>query len=168
MKRNVLLYSLLGLFAAAIVVLDRWTKQLTLAADKAGKLPSDSILGIFHITHTENTGGAWSLFEGQLWLFVLVMVLFVAVLAVLLWKKIVEKPSELVCLAAIFGGGIGNMIDRLSTGSVTDMICLDFISFPIFNVADCFITCGCFALVAIVLLGDRKKSTHADSKQEED
>ncbi len=158
MKRNALLYSFLGLFAAAIVVLDRWTKQLTIAADKAGELPSDSIWGIFHITHTENTGGAWSLFEGQLWLFILVMVLFVVVLAVLLWKKIVEKPSELVCLAAIFGGGIGNMIDRLSTGSVTDMICLDFINFPIFNVADCFITCGCFALIVVVLLGDRKKA----------
>lgn len=167
MKRKALLYSLLALFVAAIVALDRWTKQLTLAADEAGDLPTDSFFSLFHLTHAENTGGAWSLFEGQMWLFVLVMVLFVAILVVLIWKKIVEKPAELVCLAAILGGGIGNLIDRLTVGSVTDMICFDFVDFPVFNVADMFITCGCAALIVVVLLSDSKKSAHADRAQEE-
>ena len=45
-------YVLLAVIAAAIVGLDQWTKALTLAADRAGSLPSESILGIFHITHT--------------------------------------------------------------------------------------------------------------------
>ena len=136
MKRKPVFYTLLVLFAVAIVALDQWTKRLILAADAAGKLPGKSILGIFHLMHTENTGGAWSLFEGQLWLFVLVMVLF---------------------LAALLGGGIGNMIDRLTTGSVTDMICFDFVSFPVFNVADMFITVGCAALILFVLVADGKK-----------
>lgn len=167
MKRKTLLYPVLGLFVAAIIALDRWTKQLIRAADEAGKLPTESFFGIFHLTHAENTGGAWSLFEGQLWLFILVMVLFVAILAVLIWKKIVEKPAELTCLAAILGGGLGNMIDRLAYGSVTDMICFDFVDFPVFNVADMFITCACAALIVVVLLDDRKKSAKATPDAEE-
>lgn len=166
MKRKTIFYSLLVLFAAGIVALDQWTKRLILAADGAGKLPSRSFLGIFHLTHTENTGGAWSLFEGQLWLFVLVMVLFVAVLAVLIWKKVVTRPSELVCLTAILGGGIGNMIDRLTTGSVTDMICFDFVNFPVFNVADIFITVGCAALIVSVFITERRVKPSEDASDE--
>ena len=52
------------------------------------------------------------------------------------------------CVAAIYGGGLGNMIDRLRYGYVVDMIETQFMDFPIFNVADCFITCGCIALMA--------------------
>ena len=150
-------YLFLVLLAGGIVALDQWTKALTVAADKAGSLPTDSFLGIFHITHTQNTGGAWGMLAGQMWLFVLVMVLFLALLAVMIWKKWVTKKFEWVCLAAIAGGGIGNMIDRLWHGYVTDMICFDFINFPVFNVADCFITCGCFALMIYVIFFDREK-----------
>ena len=59
-------------------------------------------------------------------------------------------------------GGIGNLIDRLANGRVTDMICLDFVNFPVFNVADCFITVGCFALIVYVIFLDRTE----DKKRE--
>jgi signal peptidase II len=48
----------------------------------------------------------------------------------------------------LFAGGFGNMIDRLLLGYVVDMIATEFINFPVFNVADCFITCGCILLMA--------------------
>ena len=51
-------------------------------------------------------------------------------------------------IAAIYAGGLGNMIDRLRLGYVVDMIETQFMDFPVFNVADCFITCGCIALFA--------------------
>ena len=50
-------------------------------------------------------------------------------------------------IAAIYGGGLGNVIDRVRLGYVVDMIEVDFIDFPVFNVADCFITCGAIALI---------------------
>lgn len=150
-------YALMAVFAAAIVGLDQWTKALTRAAFAAGELPSESILGIFHITYAENTGAAWSILQGQTWVFLLVFALFLAVFVLILWKKWLSSKAELLCLAAILGGGIGNVIDRLCFGFVTDMIALDFINFPIFNVADCFITCGCFAMIFFVLLGGRKR-----------
>ena len=51
------------------------------------------------------------------------------------------------CIAAIYGGGLANMIDRLRMGYVVDMIETLFVDFPVFNVADCFITCGCVLLM---------------------
>ena len=155
-------YVFLAVIAAAIVGLDQWTKALTLAADRASSLPSESILGIFHITHTENDGAIWGILGGQTWLFILIMVLFLAVLGVMIWRKWLTKKFEWVCLAAIAGGGIGNMIDRLVSGSVTDMIKFDFVEFPVFNVADCFITVGCIALLVYILFFDREKKHEAD------
>ena len=155
-------YVLLAVIAAAIVGLDQWTKALTLAADRAGSLPSESILGIFHITHTENDGAIWGILGGQTWLFILIMVLFLAVLGVMIWRKWLTKKFEWLCLAFIAGGGIGNMIDRLVSGSVTDMIKFDFVEFPVFNVADCFITVGCIALLVYILFFDREKKHEAD------
>ena len=155
-------YVLLAVIAAAIVGLDQWTKTLTLAADRAGSLPSESILGIFHITHTENDGAIWGILGGQTWLFILIMVLFLAVLGVMIWRKWLTKKFEWLCLAFIAGGGIGNMIDRLISGSVTDMIKFDFVEFPVFNVADCFITVGCAALLIYILFFDRGKKHEAD------
>lgn len=155
-------YGLMAAFAALIVGLDQLTKWLVI---KNVPLHSDlgSVLGIFHITHTKNTGAAWGMLEGQTWLFVLVMVLFVALIALIIWRKWVTKKFELVCLASILGGGLGNMIDRVfRNGIVTDMIEFDFVQFPVFNVADCFITLGCFALLIYVLFVDRpgkEKST---------
>lgn len=161
MKRKTTFYLALAAFAAAIVALDQWTKWLV-RRDLPLYASKDSILGIFHITHVENTGGAWSMFSGQLWLFIGVMALFVALIVVLIWKQWLKKPFEWWCLAAILGGGIGNLIDRLANGRVTDMICLDFVNFPVFNVADCFITVGCFALIVYVIFLDRTE----DKKRE--
>ena len=149
-------YAILAMIAAAIVGLDQWTKALTVANvpmhEKLG-----SVLGIFHITHTENSGAIWGILQGQTWLFVIIMVLFLAVLGVMIWRKWLTKKFELICLAMIAGGGIGNMIDRLASGKVTDMIEFDFVSFPVFNVADCFITVGCAALLIYIIFFDREK-----------
>ena len=161
-------YLLLVLLAGGIVALDQWTKALAIAADAAGSLPSKSILGIFHISLLPggNKGGMWGLFEGQTWLFILVMVAFLALLVVMVWKKWVTKKFEWVCLAAIAGGGIGNMIDRIFRGYVVDMFDLLFMSYPIFNLADCFVVVGAI-LGAVYYLWlyekyDKKEKPHAD------
>lgn len=166
MKRKTIFYLALAAFAAAIVALDQWTKWLV-RRDLPLYASKDSILGIFHITHVENTGGAWSMFSGQLWLFIGVMALFVALIVVLIWKQWLKKPFEWWCLAAILGGGIGNLIDRLANGRVTDMICLDFVNFPVFNVADCFITVGCFALIVYVIFLDRTEDKKRENTSSE-
>ena len=153
-----MLYLLLVLFAGGIVALDQWTKALTLSADAAGALPTESFLGIFRITHVENRGAIYGILQGQTWLFVLVMVVFIAAIGIIIWRKWVTKKFEWICLAFLAGGGIGNLIDRaFRGGSVTDMIEFTFVKFPVFNVADCFITVGCAALLVYVIFFDREQ-----------
>ena len=152
-RKRFLLYSL---FAAIAVILDQVSKVLVLRL-----IPLQgwvkAIPGLFHLTYTQNTGAAFSSFEGMRWLFVGI---FVVVTVALLYEYF-KKPMpftgfERWCLAAIYGGALGNVIDRIRLGYVVDMICVDFINFPVFNVADCFITCGCIALMVHVLFFNKK------------
>ena len=137
----------LSLFAAGIVVADQVTKYLVLA-----NIPLyshvDAIPGLFHLTYVQNTGAAFSSFEGMRWMFVaLFAVLTVLILLEYFKKRMPFTTFERWCIAAIYGGGLGNVIDRVRLGYVVDMIEVDFIKFPVFNVADCFITCGCIAMI---------------------
>ncbi len=107
-----------------------------------------AIDGIFHLTYVRNTGAAFSSFQGMQWLFALIFLLFTAgIIWVFVKNPIGFTTFDFYCVAAIFGGGLGNMIDRLRFSYVVDMICLDFMEFPVFNIADCFITCGCIVLM---------------------
>ena len=137
-----------SLFAALIVAVDQFTKYLTVANIPLGQnVPF--IPGLLQLTFVKNTGAAFSSFEGQQWLFALVFVVFTGLLIYEYFKKSMGfTPFERWCIAAIYGGGLGNMVDRVRLGYVVDMIETTFMEFPVFNVADCFITCGCVLLMA--------------------
>ncbi len=132
---------------AAIVAADQVTKYLVVENislyEKVSVLP-----GILGLTYAQNTGAAFSAFEGQQWLFALIFALFTVALLVEYFKFPLPFTNlERWLIAAVYAGGIGNMIDRVRLGYVIDMIRTEFISFPVFNVADCFITCGCIGLL---------------------
>lgn len=140
-------YILMVLFAAGIVAADQITKYLTVA-----NIPlygtAEAIPGLFHLTYVQNTGAAFSSFQGMQWLFVVVFAVFtVAIIWEFSKKALAFTTVERWAIAAVYAGGLGNMIDRLRLGFVVDMIRVDFIDFPVFNVADCFITCGCIFLL---------------------
>ena len=147
-----MLYVYLTLFAAAIVALDQWTKALAAAqlADAANVL----IPGWLELRYTTNDGMALSMLSGARWLFVVVGVLFVALVIWAIAKKHITKKPELWCVAAITGGAIGNLIDRVATGQVIDMICVPW--FSTFNVADIFITVPAVLLILYILIFDRE------------
>lgn len=147
---------LLALFMAAIVAADQITKALVRAKIPfGGEVPL--IPGVVRLTYTENVGAAFSMLEGARWFFLALVLVFFAGVAVLIRRRVVSKPAELWALAAIGGGALGNAVDRAISGSVTDMIEPLFIDFAVFNVADCFITCGAIALIVYVLFFDRGK-----------
>ena len=140
------------LFSAAIVAADQFTKYLTVA-NIALYEDVPFIPGIVQLTYVRNTGAAFSSFEGQQWLFALVFGIFTLAIIWEYFKKSMDfLPFERWCIAAIYAGGLGNMIDRVRYGYVVDMIQTLFMNFPVFNVADCFITCGCILLMAHLLL----------------
>ena len=141
-----------SLFALLVVVLDQVTKYLTVANialyEDVPFLP-----GVLQLTYVQNTGAAFSSFEGQQWLFALIFLVFTGMLLYEYFRKPMGfTPFERWCIAAIYGGGFGNMIDRVRMGYVVDMLETTFMDFPVFNVADCFITCGCVLLMGHLLL----------------
>ena len=140
-------YLWMALFAGGIVAADQLTK-LWVVENIALHTRVEAIDGLFHLTYTQNTGAAFSSFEGMIWLFAIIFALFaVGVVWELVTNKLGFSTFEHWCIIAVFGGGLGNMIDRLRLGYVVDMIEVDFMTFPVFNVADCFITCGCIVLM---------------------
>ena len=147
-----MLYIFLTLFAAAIVALDQWTKAL--AAAQLTDVVDVLIPGWLELRYTTNDGMALSMLSGARWLFVVVGVLFVALVIWAIAKKHITKKPELWCVAAITGGAIGNLIDRVATGQVIDMICVPW--FSTFNVADIFITVPAVLLILYVLIFDRE------------
>ena len=144
------------LFVFGIVAADQITKFLVVAnIGLFEKVPF--IPGLVRLTYTQNTGAAFSALEGMQWLFVVV---FLILTAALLWEyfkaRMPLSAFERFSLAAIYGGGLGNVIDRVRLGYVVDMIETEFIEFPVFNVADCFITCGCIALLTSLIFFNKK------------
>ena len=151
-----MLYGMMGLFVVLIAIADQVTKAMTVA-NIALHQDIPVLDGLFHFTYVQNTGAAFSSFEGMRWAFVLIfLVLTVAIAIEIKRQSMGFKKLEWWCIAAIYGGGLGNMIDRLRLGYVVDMIEVEFIRFPVFNVADCFITCGCILLIAHLILFNRE------------
>ncbi|MBQ1411353.1 MAG: signal peptidase II [Oscillospiraceae bacterium] len=146
----------MGLFLAAIVAADQITKALVRA-----KIPYGTgvqlLPGVVQLTYVRNAGAAFSMLRGGRWLFLALVVVFFAVVALLIRRKALQKPAELWALAAVGGGALGNAIDRAVCGEVTDMIEPLFMQFAVFNVADIFISCGAIFLVVYILFFDREK-----------
>ena len=140
-------YLLMAIMAAGIVTADQLSK-LWVVDNIPLHARIDAIPGLFHLTYVQNTGAAFSSFQGMRWLFVLI---FIALTVGVVWefskKRLPFTAFDRWCIAAIYAGGLGNMIDRVVLGYVVDMVAVEFINFPVFNVADCFITCGCIALL---------------------
>ena len=141
-------YILMAVFCLGAIGIDQLTKFWVVQ-----QIPLHTTVpvwnSVFHLTYTQNTGAAFSSFEGQHWLFALVMLVFIGFI---IWefpkKKMPFTTFERWLMVSILAGGIGNMIDRLRLGYVVDMIEVEFMNFAVFNVADIFITCGCFLLIA--------------------
>ena len=142
----------MALFAAGIVAADQISKHLVLT-----HIPLfarvDVIPNVVGLTYVQNFGAAFSFFQGMQWLFALIFIAFTVGIVWEYKKKTMGLSAfEWWCIAAIYGGGLGNMIDRVRFGYVVDMIETRFVEFPVFNVADCFITCGTIALIAHLIL----------------
>lgn len=134
-----MLYFLIG---ALILCADQGTKFMISQKFEIGRtLPV--IKDVFHITYVQNTGAAFSMFQGKR---VLLLVLSIIIILALILYLIKTKPqSKMVRLsfALIISGAVGNSIfDRLRLGYVIDFLDFRLINFPVFNIADCAIVCG--------------------------
>lgn len=135
---------------------DQLVKYLIRSNFKEGEtLPV--IQDVFHITYVRNWGAAFSMFQNQPLVTILIPVVFMVLCAVFLvyGKKKGFDRMEMTAVAMIFAGGTSNLIDRTVVGYVTDMF--DFRVFPVFNVADIAVTLGCALLFVYVLFFEGKR-----------
>lgn len=157
-------YLALTLFAAAAAAVDQLTKLLAktyLMGETLVLIP-----GWLQLHYITNDGMALSMLRGGRWLFVVLTIVYFAIVIWAVAKKYIYKKPELWCIAAITGGAVGNLIDRIATGQVVDMICIPW--FSTFNVADLFITFGAVVLISYIVfkdkdfLSDKKKEAQHD------
>ncbi len=149
-------YILMILAVFGITALDQVTKYLVVRdIPLYGQV--EAIPGLFHLTYVQNTGAAFSMLQGARWFFVLLfLVLTVAVVWDTVKKAMPFTPLERWLIVCIYAGGLGNILDRVRLGYVVDMIELEFMNFAVFNVADCFITCGCILLILHLVLFNKE------------
>jgi len=123
--------------------------------------PFPSIGSIFRITHVNNTGAAFGLFQNGGNLFMVVAIVVTLVIAVYNQQLSGGQRFFRVAMGLQMGGALGNLIDRIRQGHVTDF--LDFGPWPVFNIADMSIVAGVIVLALLMLREDSKKSTESDS-----
>lgn len=144
------------IIALVIIVIDQLVKHfvtVTVALNQAHLM----IPGVFSLANIHNNGAAWSTLAGQQWLLSSISAIAVVVLGYLLVKRPKNAPIQGWGLAFMLAGAAGNLIDRLRLGYVVDMFQLEFVNFPIFNVADSALTIGVL-LIFIQLL--REETAH--------
>ena len=110
------------------------------------------IPGFIQFTNIHNTGAAFSILEGARWFFVILCLVFVALIVYVLVTDIISAPGARWMAVIVMAGAIGNCIDRLICGYVVDMIEFEFMNFPVFNVADIYITVGAVLFVIFMPL----------------
>ena len=136
-----------------IVILDQLSKYLAVR-DLYGQEVSEVIPGVLNFHYSENPGAAWGILSDHRWVFLVVS--SVAIAGMIAYLFFTRKNKDLllnVALSFFIGGGIGNMIDRIAQGYVVDFLEFGFMDFPIFNVADSFVTVGA-VLIVIYLIRD--------------
>ena len=161
-----MMYMIGALAAAAILALDQWVKHwITVNLPLGESMPL--LPGFMQLRTVHNYGAAWSSFSGMRWLLVGVTAVIVAAVAFVLARRIVRHPLGVLACALIISGGLGNIIDRVRQGYVVDMFNFLFMDYPVFNVADICVVCGCI-MGAIYYLWlyekyDKKDKKHGDT-----
>ncbi|MGQ7332625.1 signal peptidase II [Streptococcus suis] len=129
------------ILAAVLIAVDQIVKAWTVANIELDTV-EPFLPGFMSLAYLRNYGAAWSILQNQQWFFTIVTI---AAVTGLIWyyvKQIKGNLWTLFSLALMIAGALGNFIDRIRLGYVVDMFHLDFISFPVFNVADMCLSVG--------------------------
>ncbi len=137
---------------AVLVFIDRYTKELAAARLKEAD-PFKLIQGVFELRYLENRGAAFGMLQNQRTLFIIVGAVFLVVIFFFLVRLPATKKYRLLrlCLVMLGAGAIGNLYDRITLNYVIDFLYFIYIDFPIFNVADIYVTVSAVLLVILFL-----------------
>lgn len=159
--KNLIIFILLSL---PLILLDQWTKHLAVIELKQGK-EITLIENVLYFVYHENRGAAFGILqEKQIFFYIITIIILLVVLFYIFtndWNK--KNILLYIALICIFGGAIGNFIDRFKNKFVVDFIYFKPIDFPVFNVADSFICIGAGLLILYVIFSkDNNKNTEIE------
>jgi signal peptidase II len=147
------MFIIYGLIAIVSVIIDQFTKYLAVV-NLQGKASFHIIGDFLRFSYVENRGAAFGMLQNQRVFFIVATIILSLVLIYMIWfSKRITKPAKLT-LSLVFGGAIGNFIDRLRLGYVVDFIDVRFGSvynFPVFNIADSCLVVGITILIFLIL-----------------
>jgi len=154
------LIAIFFLFSAIIIGIDQWVKYWIVTNLEFGEIQT-MVDHFLSLTYVKNTGAAWSILEGKTSFFVVVTLIAVVVVSYLMVHYRNESKFLTIGLALVLAGAIGNFIDRIRLGYVVDMIQVDFIQFPVFNIADSSLVVGVILIFIYTLFEERLKGKSA-------
>ena len=140
------------LFVVMLVALDQWTKHLAVLHLK--EQPAVSLIkGALELRYLENNGAAFSILQGRQPVFFVLTAVFLTLFIWFCWRvpKTKKYLPLIMCMLFLSGGAVGNLIDRAAHSYVVDFIYISLIDFPIFNVADIYVTLSVIALVLLLM-----------------
>lgn len=160
----------------ALIALDQFTKLLAVRSLSPAHGGSDRVLweGVFRLHYLENRGAAFGILQGQKVFFVIITIVICLFICWAYLHLLPERrflPLRILCVF-VLAGAFGNFIDRVRLNYVVDFFYFEWIDFPVFNVADIYVTCAVFVFVILFLfyykerdleriwLGRRKKEEH--------
>ena len=146
-----------------VLLLDRITKELS-PLIPAGGIPL--IPGVLGLRYAENRGAAFSILSSQTWILTVLSGAATALLLVLLLRRALPSRLGMLSLSLLLAGAAGNFIDRLAFGYVTDMFETTFMDFPVFNVADSYITVAAALLLGFSFFQKNAGKERADAERD--
>lgn len=153
-KTKAILLVIDAIIAAILIVLDQLIKSKIVEVFTADPSEKKFIPGVIYLVYLKNTGAAFSSFQNQKWLLLLISIIFMGLIAFVMFKLPLGKkflPANIL-FSLVIAGGIGNMIDRIKQSYVVDYLGFDFWrSYPIFNFADVCVVLGVVGLFILFL-----------------
>lgn len=161
------------LIVSILISVDQFVKYLIDTSFSVGE-SHPLIDKVFQLTYVQNRGAAWGSFSGKI-IFLLIITTAILVGAIYVYVRLAQKTDTKytplrICLVFLIAGAIGNMIDRIARGFVVDMFDFCLINFPVFNVADIYVTCSFIVIVILILFkykDDELSDIVRDSKKED-
>lgn len=163
-----MIYAIAGIF---VIILDQWLKYFVDGHIAAGTGSIQLIPGIVRLVNVQNDGAAFGFLAGgnATIYFIIIAGVFTVAVILAIATKLISSPFGRWCAAIVAAGGLSNCIDRVICTYVQDMICLDFINFPVFNLADVFITVFCILfIIDLIFGGERGLGRHRDDDDDDE
>lgn len=154
-------------FFAGVILITAFDQIIkAVAAEKLMQIGTIPLIdNVFHLTYCENPGAGFGIFADYTWILSVLTFLVIAAAVVYVAVKRPKNALLMTALTFMVGGAVGNLIDRVRLGYVIDFFDFRLIHFPIFNIADCFVTIGAVIFaVYVIFFSDKKEQADGQNK----